>query len=782
MESRLGATDLSGVRLHDHPASARQLQASAYTIGHHVVFGTPKDETLLAHELAHVVQSPRDGGIPDRVTLPDHPAEVQARAAAAGGRPELQPQPASLVFRAPSPNPAPGSPVPANAQNLMPPTKSSKELWREWDRLTMDNKNTEALAVVPDLIAVMSLEEAMARGLELWSWLLSRGEKELAKKALKRLEDAWWMRFISIGEELPLTVYSDPDKIINAAEAQALAGDHETARIFFTTAFLFLQMLLVSYTDKRLKKLDEIGQLEEHVRDSGGFGFLALLRYQEPAALYAAMRRILSFYSSRRRQATAAGNTAESQKMADLDAELRKTIREKALFTGEGEGSRGLTLEGTQGTDKKRGEGYTLHGTNQKEEFVTPLPGTPLPDELGRHPAYTSSMEDLFTTLTGQEDFLTEILGDAEVRKEFAKRAPTVEDLNQMSVRIRLWQALFRSFQKQPSAGCATALCSLLGTVGRYLKHFTTHTQYNVDDFAKVSYLDRDQPTDLAGRALRDCGVYAVTTAYEVFRAVRGSSAKVSFQLFHTLEHVMLVIRDNDTQTHFVVNNDQIVGPKSGDASGTVAQAFADVIGHQQVLSVAVRSPELAGTKSDAAFKSDLWKSFQSGAHLELETEAPTGPDDTRSLAERSQDTVKHYYEALDRFDKGGALLHEKLDALLPRLSTASAQDLGTSLLPLGKLGLGMGQLLDNFAQNRIRAGFTKTPAVNMTRSILISAGRDGDHPLVRLGMALLFAQAHGHQLTAEQLAFLTVLRQIPGATFAARLADYAKAGHPPQF
>ena len=65
MEERLGH-DLSGVRVHDGPSaaeSARALEADAFTVGRDVVFGagrfapdTVAGRSLLAHELAHVVQ------------------------------------------------------------------------------------------------------------------------------------------------------------------------------------------------------------------------------------------------------------------------------------------------------------------------------------------------------------------------------------------------------------------------------------------------------------------------------------------------------------------------------------------------------------------------------------------------------------------------------------------------------------------------------------------------------------------------------------------------------
>ncbi|WP_206056559.1 DUF4157 domain-containing protein [Nocardioides sp. GY 10113] len=60
--------DFSGVRIHTGPAAgraARSIQASAYTVGQHVVLAEPAADTgsgraLLAHELTHVVQQARN--------------------------------------------------------------------------------------------------------------------------------------------------------------------------------------------------------------------------------------------------------------------------------------------------------------------------------------------------------------------------------------------------------------------------------------------------------------------------------------------------------------------------------------------------------------------------------------------------------------------------------------------------------------------------------------------------------------------------------------------------
>jgi hypothetical protein len=82
LEPLLGA-DLTSVRVHEGERAAtvaRLLGADAFALGEHVVVGAGKrDESLLAHELAHVVQQrrPGDAGDPE-----DAAREAGARAAA----------------------------------------------------------------------------------------------------------------------------------------------------------------------------------------------------------------------------------------------------------------------------------------------------------------------------------------------------------------------------------------------------------------------------------------------------------------------------------------------------------------------------------------------------------------------------------------------------------------------------------------------------------------------------------------------------------------------------
>lgn len=92
MEHRLGH-DFSGVRVHADAAageSARAIDAQAYTVGRHVVFGaghyaprTDAGKRLLAHELTHVVQQRGAGSVPQRLAIdaPDSASEREAERA-----------------------------------------------------------------------------------------------------------------------------------------------------------------------------------------------------------------------------------------------------------------------------------------------------------------------------------------------------------------------------------------------------------------------------------------------------------------------------------------------------------------------------------------------------------------------------------------------------------------------------------------------------------------------------------------------------------------------------
>ena len=100
---------------------------------------------------------------------------------------------------------------------------------------------------------------------------------------------------------------------------------------------------------------------------------------------------------------------------------------------------------------------------------------------------------------------------------------------------------------------------SLMTLVANHLKAYTHHTFFNIRDFGK-NYLDTDFPVNLAGQIERDCGVYALTVAWDVFETVRQAnpSREVTFSLRVMLDHVILVMEDKSTLQTYVVSNDSV--------------------------------------------------------------------------------------------------------------------------------------------------------------------------------------------------------------------------------
>jgi hypothetical protein len=362
-------------------------------------------------------------------------------------------------------------------------------------------------------------------------------------------------------------------------------------------------------------------------------------------------------------------------------------------------------------------------------------------------------------TLAGQREFVTGLLHHEEIRKTFASSLKTNLDLDLQDVRVRtsVWSVLFKEFAR---AGNHNAIRLLIAYVQRYLALFTRHTYFNLRD-SGTSYLSSNWPTDLTNRKLQDCGVYAVQTAYDLFRAVQGTrSLSLEFRFVTFLNHLCLVVYFDNAA--FLVNNATIHLPVDVVPSGTptadqriaAAFAWAEVafttvydVDHIIFLAVVPRL-SLDTNRSDAEFKHRIWKMYQ----------------DSQGWGTTNDETIAaDYFRAISLFDASSKLLAERLKRLASGHQAAAADwndatTRGLELYALAeKLSDAQNFIFFNDAFTRKKPipaiGFAIRPPADSGRLRLATphAGRPATLPMYQLGELLSQRKRRGQTLTADQ-------------------------------
>ena len=766
-EPRFGR-DLGHVRLHTDEPAARGIGARAYTLRNHIAFApgqfdatSTEGRRLIAHELTHTMQG--GGTIRRQVqTLPDAPSFDE----------RLQ------AF--------------TSAQQSDP--AHAAELVRQ-------------MAVTGDS------EEIMENGVRLLFWALDNGFRDAGQAVIDRLSGvynvSWAIGDLTVRGPFGPTSSADPAVLAERGMTEARAGRHDTAFELFTLSYELAQLLLIDLTNMRR---EEIGTMEEQISGSTdeqvimaqaavtGIVSPTVLQYPAMSRVIEVIRTIFSFYPRGQIAAERAGDRNTARHYAGMSLMLRTDLIENHSMDGSV-----IVMESVAALNEFGTRGYRTTGVGGDDEVVTPLPGTPTTEELGLFPTFNSDLESLTEAVAGQEEFLAEVANVPEVRRAFSDRMP---DMGSQADRLRLWAAMYRSYQRTDTLGMGV-LNSLISLIGRYLRSFTRHTDYNIRDFG-VSYLSSEMPVDLTDRAARDCGVYALTVAYEVYRTARAAQPRLSvdFQLFSVPEHVTLVIIDNDRQEHYVVNNDRITPPRRGGQGDpavlqNVANALAQTFATQYVVRP-MQDISLGSTRDgEVRFRRTAWENYRITTLWGLETEAPTGPDDTRSDHERAQATYERYYEAFRNFDRGARNLQTGMDGLVRTMAGQSGSEQRSALnaampdfFPLAARLMGIfltygprAQTVVSSDPEHVRAvmgpGFTpervRDEVGDRAYFFAHQPGRNtGAHPLSRMALALLRLQDLGVAMNADQVLFLDFIRAIPGLN--QYVDDWINAGRPGQF
>ena len=224
--------------------------------------------------------------------------------------------------------------------------------------------------------------------------------------------------------------------------------------------------------------------------------------------------------------------------------------------------------------------------------------------------------ERLGEALEGQSRLVTDLLNFKQVRTELATilKSNRRLDLHDRAVRVRVWEVVLRKFLRESPT---VAMSLWIGLIQLYLTHYTRHTFWNVRDQG-TNYLDTTWPKDIVGQALQDCGVYAIETAYDIYRAVKAvaNAPSVEFEMLITADHATLI--GFFDKKWFFINNRRIDRPETLTGGRSAATFQAVGVGYRRVHNLKFNVlPFIKSAKpittgmSDAAFKSAIWSDYQ---------------------------------------------------------------------------------------------------------------------------------------------------------------------------
>jgi hypothetical protein len=497
------------------------------------------------------------------------------------------------------------------------------------------------------------------------------------------------------------------------------------------------------------------------------------------------MRRIYSVYPRLEREAIAANDqkaaTAARTKAGELRSEIKRSYTWGSAPTPgstSGEIREPVEIAEASYVDTPRGPGLTLHGANDAETTLTQLPGLPSPKEIGND-VQVQNLASLQEALMAQADFQAEIGRVPEVRAEFGSK---IIDMNTAATRQKVWLIMFKSF----AAAGQSPLGALMGLVGRYLKAYTIHTQYNVRDWG-TSYLDSTMPTDLAGRAERDCGVYALTVAWDIYQTARqgDSSLDLAFDLVTMLEHVTLIITDRKAGEFFMVNNEVVTGPHKGAPDRELSAAYGGV--RQLPYTVGPSVPVQIGTTKDLprTFHDQAWTRYKAAVDWGLAPRIPPAVERLKSTnpAEYARLTGQLQKERYDQFYRDQQAFSENAEAMDRVVDAMGAvagdrQKLGDAIdRRIDAAGIMIVAFVNLGPKAGVIAGSRETQAIlPRTANYLytLPAGR-ASHPLARFAMAILRLHQLGRPATQQETDYLVRVDGI--ADFKAVVDAYRAAG-----
>ena len=737
MEQRFGH-DFSRVRVHSGTAaeqSAEDVNASAYTVGHNIVFGadrfapaTHEGRRLIVHELTHVVQQARGA----------------SAAASVGAHASARPV---LVQRQPTTTTPPAAPTSGSTTGAQ---RKWKEAWSDFEPSKSSNR-TKTGSFAKELLDIAERADddidVLDGGSALVVWFEDQGDTASADRMTKALLARFRRTAADKAQSLPTgglhqigsSVMGDPGALIKLGQRAARVGRDDRAFGYFLAAHEILLLYILRGTSDTQRTLDMSKQSH---------------RYTQFKGFYNEMRAIYGFYDVVEDEARAANDTARAQAARTQRERLRDALRKQAQPQAEQD------VELAEMSLIKGAKAPALHylGGNYESTELTELPGHPFPSAVTKQKESvdTGKLAEVQNVLTAQADLQTELRREPAVRNAFGDEDI---DLTQATNRHKVWGIMYGVYRRRGG----DALDALMSLIGRYLKVYTYHTSFNVRDFGE-NYLDSPMPTELTGRLVQDCGVYALNVAWDVMQTAKKGdpSLKLTFTLATLLDHVILVIADKTSGATYFVNNELITRrvPTTG-----YAPQFQRPEGLPRSADVFLEDPPAVPPKpvdvdeeigAQYMLLRNLPYLITPANYLQIGTTADK-PADFKKAAWKHYRAATVYmskvpvdYTMIEMFSVQSRVLDTKVDELLPKANDAKAisawltqgwPQIVSMLLRFDQLGLSAFKAAGPAPAGSRNAGAFRTPG--------------GAHPLVRVALVLVRLQRLGQTLTTEQQRYL---------------------------
>jgi hypothetical protein len=621
-------------------------------------------------------------------------------------------------------------------------------------RYTLRGYPEKAEAAARELLTTAGTQaEWLRHATELAAWAQESNLPDLRDKFLEKADQAWRGAYATkdLGVMHAASLYSSvdgPERLALAAKDAAAAGDHVGAMTLLRHAHRYFLLQILDLTRRREKELQEKPEST------------SIFTYGDAEHVYDRLRDLYGIYPALANEARTANDQQKAASLAFRAEAVRQALASDAEALQPDVVNlmrlRGPAMPSAVAEVKATDTGLELKGANLVTETLTQLPGLPPTSEVGNN-IQIQDVRTIDKALYGQAELLAELQSRPEVQKELGTAKI---DLNDLSQRLRIWKALYKGFK----AGGGKPLKELMAMQGRYLRAFTIHTSYNVRDFG-TSYVDSPMPTDLAGRAERDCGVYALMVAWETYHTLKREdpAAKVEFRLVALLDHVALVIDDQRSGEYYMVNNDNIVGPKTGNALQEMGPTWASLRGRKYAVGLAVEVPLGKVSDAQATFKTELWSRYKTDIDIKLRSKLPEAEikrlealktsDPVAYEAESSRiarTTYETYYESQKLFDAHSRLTERRLDRIVA--ATSPDKELQAEIADLTANAAKAAALFERLARH---------PA-DATRRVayVFSTMANRAHPLARSVMAFLRFKKLGGTLTGDQEAIIKLCEQ----------------------